>query len=37
MSKYHSSLSRREFLKALGLGGAGIGAASLGVSAIPAL
>jgi len=29
MSKYHSTLSRREFLKALGLGTAGIGAAAL--------
>jgi len=27
MSKYHSTLSRREFLKALGIGGAGIAAA----------
>jgi len=37
MSKYHSTLSRREFLKALGLGGAGIGAAALGASALPVL
>jgi epoxyqueuosine reductase len=29
MSKYHSTLSRREFLKALGLGGAGLGAAAI--------
>jgi len=29
MSKYHSTLSRREFLKALGLGGAGVAAAAV--------
>lgn len=29
MSKYHSTLSRREFLKALGLGGAGVTAAAV--------
>jgi disulfide bond formation protein DsbB len=28
MAKYHSTLSRREFLKALGLGGAGLGASA---------
>lgn len=33
MSKYHSTLSRRDFLKALGLGSAGIGATALGVAA----
>ncbi|RJO63182.1 MAG: reductive dehalogenase [Dehalococcoidia bacterium] len=37
MSKYHSTLSRREFLKTLGLGGAGIGATALGVAAAPKL
>ena len=35
MSKYHSTLSRRDFLKALGLGGAGLGATALGAAAIP--
>jgi epoxyqueuosine reductase len=29
MSKYHSTFSRREFLKILGLGGAGLGAAAV--------
>ena len=29
MSKYHNTLSRREFLKALGLGGAGLAAAAI--------
>lgn len=29
MSKYHATLSRREFLKALGLGGAGLAAAAI--------
>ena len=29
MAKYHSTLSRREFLKVLGLGGAGLGAAAV--------
>ena len=29
MSKFHSIVSRREFMKGLGLAGAGIGAASL--------
>ncbi len=29
MSKYHSTISRREFLKALGLGGAGVAAAAV--------
>jgi hypothetical protein len=29
MSKYHSTLSRREFLKALGFGGAGLAAAAV--------
>ena len=37
MSNYHSTLSRREFLKALGIGAAGVGAASLGVAAVPNL
>ncbi len=36
MPKYHSTLSRREFLKALGIGAAGVGAASLGM-AVPNL
>ncbi|GAI88797.1 unnamed protein product, partial [marine sediment metagenome] len=27
MSKYHSTVSRRDFMKALGLGAAGLGAA----------
>jgi len=29
MSKYHSTLSRRDFIKLLGLGGAGLGAAAI--------
>jgi len=29
MRNYHSTLSRREFLKALGLGGIGLGAAAM--------
>ena len=29
MNKYHSTISRREFIKALGLGGAGLGASAL--------
>ena len=29
MVKYHSTLSRRQFLKVLGLGGAGIGVAAV--------
>jgi len=29
MSKYHSTISRRDFLKALGLGGVGLGAAAV--------
>ena len=29
MGKYHSTLSRRDFLKVLGLGGAGLGAAAV--------
>jgi epoxyqueuosine reductase len=29
MSKYHSTISRREFIKALGLGGAGFAAAAI--------
>lgn len=37
MAKYHSTLSRREFLKALGIGGAGVGAAALGAAALPNL
>jgi epoxyqueuosine reductase len=37
VSKYHSTLSRREFLKALGIGAAGVGAASLGVAGVPDL
>ena len=28
MSKFHSSMSRRDFMKALGLAGAGVGAAA---------
>jgi epoxyqueuosine reductase len=37
MSEYHSTLSRRDFLKAVGLGGAGIGAAAaLSAAGIPA-
>jgi reductive dehalogenase len=37
MGKQHSTLSRRDFLKYLGLGGVGIGAASVGASAIAPL
>jgi len=37
MSKYHSTISRREFLKALGLGGAGLGASAALGSSIPLL
>jgi len=29
MTKYHSTFSRREFMKVLGLGGAGLGAAAV--------
>jgi reductive dehalogenase len=32
MPKYHSTLSRRDFLKAVGIGGAGLGVAALGAS-----
>ena len=35
MAKYHSTLSRREFMKILGLGGAGLGATALGAAVIP--
>ena len=34
MSKYHSTLSRREFLKALGMGSAGLGALAIAPPAI---
>jgi epoxyqueuosine reductase len=34
MSKYHSTISRRDFMKALGLGGIGIGASTAFGSAI---
>jgi reductive dehalogenase len=34
MSKYHSTVSRREFLKTLGLGGMGLGAAALAPPAL---
>ena len=37
MAKYHSTMSRREFLKALGLGGAGLGASAALGSAVPLL
>ena len=35
MTKYHSTLSRRDFLKALGLGGAGLGATAALGAALP--
>lgn len=34
MNKYHSTISRRDFLKALGLGGIGIGAAAVAPPAV---
>ena len=37
MNKYHSTLSRREFLKALGLGSVGIGATALAAGIPPTL
>lgn len=35
MSKYHSTISRRDFLKILGLGGAGLGASALSPTLSP--
>jgi epoxyqueuosine reductase len=35
MNKYHSTVSRRDFLKALGLGSLGVGASTLGAASTP--